>query len=45
MLQTYVNNINAQVEKFGDLKQLDLVGLLEAAGTDKVPAGAATAVR
>jgi Fe-Mn family superoxide dismutase len=43
--QTYVNNINAQVEKFGDLKQLDLVGLLEAAGTDKVPAGAATAVR
>lgn len=43
--QTYVNNINAQVDKFGDLKQLDLVGLLEAAGTDKVPAGAATAVR
>jgi len=43
--QTYVNNVNAQVEKFPDLKTLDLVGLLEAAGTDKIPSGAATAVR
>lgn len=43
--QTYVTNINAQVDKFPELKELGLVTLNESVGTSKIPKEAATAVR
>jgi Fe-Mn family superoxide dismutase len=43
--QTYVNNLNAAVEKFPELASLGLAGISAAVGTDKVPAEVATAVR
>ncbi|DBA81938.1 TPA: hypothetical protein ACH3X1_007649 [Trebouxia sp. C0004] len=43
--QTYVTNVNAQVEKFPELKNLGLVTLNESVGTSKIPKEAATAVR
>ncbi|DBB16445.1 hypothetical protein WJX82_006284 [Trebouxia sp. C0006] len=43
--QTYVTNVNAQVEKFPELKDLGLVTLNESVGTSKIPKEAATAVR
>ena len=44
-LQTYVTNINAQVDKFPELKDLGLVTLNQSVGTSKVPKEANTAVR
>jgi len=43
--QTYVTNINAQVDKFPELKDLGLVTLNQSVGTSKVPKEANTAVR
>jgi hypothetical protein len=43
--QTYVNNVNAALDKFPELKGLGLVDLNQAVGTDKIPAEVATAVR
>lgn len=43
--QTYVNNLNAAVEQFPELKDLGLADLNKAIGSDKVPASVATAVR
>lgn len=43
--QTYITNVNAQVEKFPELKDLGLVTLNESVGTSKIPKEAATAVR
>lgn len=43
--QTYVTNVNAQVDKFPELKDLGLVTLNESVGTSKIPKEAATAVR
>lgn len=43
--QTYITNVNAQVEKFPELKNLGLVTLNESVGTSKIPKEAATAVR
>lgn len=44
-LQTYVTNINAQVDKFPELKDLGLVTLNQSIGTSKIPKEANTAVR
>lgn len=44
-MQTYVTNVNAQVDKFPELKDLGLVTLNESVGTSKIPKEAATAVR
>lgn len=44
-LQTYVNNINAQVDKFPELKDLGLVAMNQSIGSPKIPKEAATAVR
>ena len=44
-LQTYVNNINAQVDKFPELKDLGLVAMNQSVGSPKIPKEAATAVR
>nr|QBH71921.1 Mn superoxide dismutase variant MnSOD1 [Trebouxia lynnae] len=43
--QTYVTNINAQVDKFPELKDLGLVTLNQSIGSSKIPKEAATAVR
>lgn len=43
--QTYVTNINAQVDKFPELKDLGLVTLNQSIGTSKIPKEANTAVR
>lgn len=43
--QTYVTNINAQVDKFPELKDLGLVTLNQSVGTSKVPKEANKAVR
>jgi Fe-Mn family superoxide dismutase len=43
--QTYINNINAALDKFPELKSLGLVDINAAVGTDKIPAEIATAVR
>ena len=43
--QTYVNNVNAALDKFPELKDLGLVDLNKAVGSAKVPADVATAVR
>jgi len=42
---TYVTNANNIVAKYDDLKQLDLVALNQAVGTDKLPKDAATGLR
>ena len=44
-MQTYVTNINAQMDKFSELKDLGLVTLNQSIGSSKVPKEAATAVR
>lgn len=44
-LQTYVTNANNIIAKYDDLKQLDLVALNHAVGTDKLPKDAATGLR
>lgn len=43
--QTYVNNLNAALEKAPELADLDLLALNKAVGTGKVPDSIATAVR
>lgn len=43
--QTYVNNLNAALEKAPELAGLDLLALNQAVGTGKVPDSIATAVR
>lgn len=43
--QTYVTNLNAAISKFPELSGLGLVGLNEAAGTEKIPKDIATAIR
>lgn len=43
--QTYVNNVNAALDKFPELSSLGIVDLNRAVGTDAVPAEVATAVR
>eukprot|EP00775_Hariotina_reticulata_P005699 gene5699-5938_t len=43
--QTYVNNLNAALDKFPELKDLGLVDINKAIGSDKIPADVATAVR
>lgn len=42
---TYVGNLNAAVGKFPEFKDVGLVDLNKAVGTDKLPADIATAVR
>eukprot|EP00891_Asterochloris_glomerata_P002866 jgi/Astpho2/2866/Aster-01020 len=42
---TYVTNANNIIAKYDDLKQLDLVALNHAVGTDKLPKDAATGLR
>jgi superoxide dismutase len=43
--QTYVNNLNAALDKFPEFRDLGLVAINQAVGSDKVPAEVATAVR
>lgn len=43
--QTYVNNLNAALDKAPELAGLDLLALNKAVGTGKVPESIATAVR
>jgi Fe-Mn family superoxide dismutase len=43
--QTYVNNVKGALEKFPELKDLGLVNLNKAVGTDKIPAEVATVIR
>lgn len=43
--QTYVNNLIAATDKFPELKDLGIVDLNKAIGSDKIPADVATAVR
>lgn len=43
--QTYVTNLNAQKDKFPELKDLGLVTLNQSVGSSKIPKEAATAVR
>lgn len=43
--QTYVTNVNAQIDKFPELKDLGLVTLNQSVGSSKIPKEAATAVR
>lgn len=43
--QTYVNNLNAALDKFPELKDLGLVDLNKAVGTDKLPKDVATVIR
>jgi Fe-Mn family superoxide dismutase len=43
--QTYVNNLNAALDKFPEFRDLGLVSINQAVGSDKVPAEVATAVR
>ena len=42
---TYVNNLNAAVGKFPELKDLGIVELNQAIGSSKIPSDVATAVR
>ena len=44
-MQTYVTNANNIIAKYDDLKQLDLVALNQAIGTDKLPKDVATGLR
>ena len=44
-VQTYVTNANNIIAKYDDLKQMDLVSLSQAVGTDKLPKDAATGLR
>jgi Fe-Mn family superoxide dismutase len=43
--QTYVNNVKAALDKFPELKDLGLVEINKAVGTDKIPAEVATVIR
>jgi Fe-Mn family superoxide dismutase len=43
--QTYVNNVNAALEKFPELKDLGLVDLNKAVGTSAIPTEVSVAVR
>lgn len=43
--QTYVNNLNAALDKFPEFKSVGLVELNKEVGTGKIPADIATAVR
>jgi Fe-Mn family superoxide dismutase len=43
--QTYVNNLNAALDKFPEFRDLGLVAINQAVGSDKVPSEVATAVR
>jgi Fe-Mn family superoxide dismutase len=43
--QTYVNNLNAALDKFPEFRDLGLVEINKAVGSDKVPTEIATAVR
>ncbi|KXZ43109.1 hypothetical protein GPECTOR_102g62 [Gonium pectorale] len=43
--QTYVNNLNGVLDKFPELKDLGIVDLNKAVGTDKLPKDAATIIR
>eukprot|EP00877_Chromochloris_zofingiensis_P005537 jgi/Chrzof1/14985/Cz09g23070.t1 len=43
--QTYVNNLNAALEKFPEFQDLGLAEINKAVGTNKVPSDIATAVR
>lgn len=43
--QTYVNNVNAALEKHPEFAKHSLVDINKAIGTDKVPADVATVVR
>ncbi|EFJ40467.1 superoxide dismutase [Mn] [Volvox carteri f. nagariensis] len=43
--QAYVNNLNAALDKFPELKDLGLVDINKAVGTDKLPTEAATVIR
>jgi len=43
--QTYVNNLNGALDKFPELKDLGLVDLNKAVGSDKIPKDVATVVR
>ena len=43
--QTYVNNINAALDTFPELKQLGIVDINKAVGTEKIPDDVAVAVR
>ena len=45
LVQTYVTNLNAQKDKFPELKDLGLVTLNQSVGSSKIPKEAATAVR
>ena len=45
LVQTYVTNLNAQMDKFPELKDLGLVTLNQSLGSSKIPKEAATAVR
>ncbi|KAG2500566.1 hypothetical protein HYH03_001336 [Edaphochlamys debaryana] len=43
--QTYVNNLNAALDKFPELKSVGIVDLNKAVNTDKIPADIKTVVR
>ena len=43
--QTYVNNLNAALDKFPEFKGLGIVDLNKNVGTEKLPAEIATVVR
>ncbi|GMH33158.1 hypothetical protein BSKO_00992 [Bryopsis sp. KO-2023] len=43
--QAYINNVNGALESVPALKDLDLVSLNKAVGTDKIPADLATKIR
>jgi hypothetical protein len=43
--QAYITNVNAALDKFPELKDLGLVGLNQAVGSDKIPKDVATVVR
>ena len=42
---TYVNNLNAALEKFPELQELGIVDLNKAVGSSKIPSDIATKVR
>lgn len=43
--QAYVTNLNAALDKFPELKDLGLVDINKAIGTDKLPTDVATVIR
>ncbi|GLI69222.1 hypothetical protein VaNZ11_013795 [Volvox africanus] len=43
--QAYVNNLNAALDKFPELKDLGLIDINKVVGTDKVPGDVATTIR